>query len=135
LLGRREPIVYGTMSLDEVDEVIRQEADALGITVETVQYNAEGAIIDAIHSASGRASGIVINPGAYTHYSYAIRDALASVDVPAVEVHVSNVAAREAFRAHSVVAPACIGSVAGFGANSYCLALRALVAREEGKPA
>jgi len=134
-LGRREPIVYGTMTLEEVNDAIRQEADTLGITVEVAQYSGEGAIIDAIHGATDRASGIVINPGAYTHYSYAIRDALAAVDVPAVEVHVSNVGAREAFRARSVVAPACIGSVAGFGANSYCLALRALVAREEGKPA
>jgi 3-dehydroquinate dehydratase II len=135
LLGTREPQVYGSMTLGELDAAIGREAETLGVSVETVQFNAEGAIIDAIHAARGRVSAIVINPGAYTHYSYAIRDALAAVDLPAVEVHLTNVAAREPFREHSVITAACIGSVAGFGALSYCLALRALVARAERKPA
>jgi 3-dehydroquinate dehydratase-2 len=127
LLGRREPEIYGSATLAEVDAAIHREAEALGVTVESVQYNAEGAIIDAIAAASERAGGILINPGAYSHYSYAIRDALAASALPAVEVHLSNTSSREAFRARSVVAPVCIGVVAGFGANSYCLALRGLV--------
>jgi len=128
LLGTREPAVYGTQTLAEVDERIREEAAALGISVQIEQHNGEGALIDAIQGAAARVDGIVINPGAYGHYSYAIRDALAAGDVPAVEVHLSNVHAREPFRARSVVAPVCAGTVAGFGAVSYCLALRALVA-------
>jgi 3-dehydroquinate dehydratase-2 len=135
LLGHREPEIYGSATLAEVDGAIRREAKELGLTVEAVQHNGEGAIIDAIHSAVGRAAAIVINPGAYTHYSYAIRDAIAAVGVPAVEVHLSNVAAREAFRARSVVAPACIGTVAGFGAISYCLALRAVALWAQRKSA
>jgi 3-dehydroquinate dehydratase II len=135
LLGRREPAVYGTVTLAEIDEAVRRVADELGVTVEAAQYNAEGAIIDAIHAAPPHAAGILINPGAYGHYSYAIRDALASMDVPAVEVHLTNVAAREAFRARSVIAPACVGSVSGFGADSYGLALRGLVAAIRRKKA
>jgi 3-dehydroquinate dehydratase-2 len=117
-----------------VDALIAEEAAALGVAVTTEQHNSEGAIIDAIQGAAGRVDGIVINPGAYTHYSYAIRDALASIDVPAVEVHLSNVHGREPFRARSVVAAACVGTIAGFGVLSYRLALRALAA-EQGKPA
>jgi 3-dehydroquinate dehydratase-2 len=128
LLGQRETEVYGSMTLAEVDARIAEEAAALGISVRSEQHNSEGAIVDAIQSAIGRFDGIAINPGAYTHYSYAIRDALASVAVPAVEVHLSNTHGREPFRALSVVAPVCIGTVAGFGVVSYCLALRALVA-------
>lgn len=128
LLGRREPEVYGTTTLAELDARVAEEATALGISVRTEQHNSEGAIVEAIQSALGRFDGIAINPGAYTHYSYAIRDALASVGVPAVEVHLSNTHGREPFRAHSVIAPVCVGSVAGFGVDSYCLALRALVA-------
>ena len=135
LLGTREPALYGTTTLAEVDAAVAGEAAGLGLTVETVQHNSEGAIIDAIHAARERVAAIVINPGAYSHYSYAIRDALAAAGLPAVEVHLTNVAAREPFRAHSVVAPACIGSVAGFGKISYCLALRALAAAVERKPA
>lgn len=128
LLGKRETGVYGSMTLGEVDAQIAGEAALLGISVRSEQHNSEGAIVDAIQSAIGRFDGIAINPGAYTHYSYAIRDALASVGIPAVEVHLSNTHGREPFRAHSVVAPVCVGTVAGFGAVSYCLALRALVA-------
>jgi len=134
LLGRREPDVYGTLTLAEIDALVRDEARGLGVTVETAQFNVEGAIVEALHRALGRADGIVINPGAYTHYSYAIRDALAAIAIPAVEVHLSNVAAREPFRSHSVIAPVCVGSVAGFGAISYCLALRALAALGGPKP-
>jgi 3-dehydroquinate dehydratase-2 len=128
LLGRREVDVYGKLTLAEVDAIIGREAAALGVAVRIEQHSGEGAIIDAIAGAAGTADGIVINPGAYTHYSYAIRDALAGVGIPAVEVHLSNVHAREPFRARSVVAAACAGTVAGFGPVSYCLALRALVA-------
>ncbi|MBV9102692.1 MAG: type II 3-dehydroquinate dehydratase [Candidatus Eremiobacteraeota bacterium] len=127
-LGRREPEVYGTATLADVDAAIQREAQTLGITVNTVQHSGEGAIVDAIAAAAESADGIVINPGAYSHYSYAIRDAVAGAGIPAVEVHLSNTAARESFRAQSVVAPVCVGVVAGFGANSYCLALRALAA-------
>lgn len=128
LLGKRETGVYGSMTLGEVDARIAAEAALLGISIQSEQHNSEGAIVDAIQSAIGRFAGIAINPGAYTHYSYAIRDALASVGIPAVEVHLSNTHGREPFRAHSVVAPVCVGTIAGFGALSYCLALRALVA-------
>jgi 3-dehydroquinate dehydratase-2 len=128
LLGSREPAIYGTQTLAEVDAAIGREAAELGISVRAEQHNGEGTLIEAVHAASGWADAIVINPGAYTHYSYAIRDALAAVGLPAVEVHLSNVHAREPFRRKSVVAPVCVGTVGGFGAVSYCLALRALVA-------
>jgi 3-dehydroquinate dehydratase-2 len=129
LLGTREPQIYGTQSLTDVDARLAQEAVALGVEVVCVQHNAEGAIIDELHAARGRFDGIALNPGAYTHYSYAIRDAVASIGVPTVELHLSNLYARaqhEPFRAISVVAPACRGTVAGFGIDSYVLALRAL---------
>ncbi|MEO6990675.1 MAG: type II 3-dehydroquinate dehydratase [Candidatus Baltobacteraceae bacterium] len=126
LLGWREPATYGTATLAEIDTAIAAEARALGISVRIVQHSGEGEIVDAIHSALGSADAIVINPGAYAHYSYAIRDALAAVGLPTVEVHLSNVAARESFRATSVLAPACRGTIGGFGGLSYALALRAL---------
>jgi 3-dehydroquinate dehydratase-2 len=128
LLGLREPGVYGTQTLAEVDRTIAEEAAALGVSVRYEQHNGEGALIEAVQGAVGWADGIVINPGAYTHYSYALRDAVSAVGLPTVEVHLSNVDAREPFRAQSVVAPVCAGTVAGFGAVSYCLGLRALVA-------
>ena len=128
LLGLREPGVYGTQTLAEVDRTIAEEAAALGVSVRCEQHNGEGALIEAVQGAAGWADGIVINPGAYTHYSYALHDAVSAVGLPTVEVHLSNVHAREPFRAQSVVAPACVGTVAGFGAVSYCLGLRALVA-------
>ncbi|HLJ83509.1 MAG TPA: type II 3-dehydroquinate dehydratase [Candidatus Eremiobacteraceae bacterium] len=128
LLGKREPATYGSATLQDIDTVIRALAKELDCDISTSQHSSEGDIIDAIHAAAVAGSAIVINPGAYTHYSYAIRDALAAVDVPKVEVHLSNVHAREEFRRVSVLAPVVHGVVAGFGANSYLLGIRAVVA-------
>ncbi|HUA07872.1 MAG TPA: type II 3-dehydroquinate dehydratase [Candidatus Acidoferrales bacterium] len=131
LLGEREPEIYGRATLAELNERITDAARELGATVECVQHNGEGEIIDAIHAARVRCDGIVINPGAYSHYSYAIADAISSVNVPVVEVHLSNIAAREAHRRVSVTAASCVGSVSGFGPESYVLALRALAKKAE----
>lgn len=127
LLGRREPEVYGRLTLAEIDERLHAYAAEAGIELRTWQSNHEGDIIDAVHQTVGRADGLVINPGAYTHYSYAIRDAIASVGLPAVEVHLSNVYAREPFRHESVIAPICVGKIVGFGWQSYRLGLEALI--------
>jgi 3-dehydroquinate dehydratase II len=126
LLGTRQPQVYGSLSLAEIDRRLHDVAAAEGIELRTVQSNHEGALVDAIHDAAGWAAGLLINPGAYTHYSYAIRDAIAGVGLPAVEVHLSNVYAREPFRHTSVIAPVCVGQIAGFGWRSYLLGLAAL---------
>ena len=125
LLGTREPTVYGTRSLQEVDARIRETAQRLGMKVTIVQSNHEGELVEAIHRAPEQADVIIINPAAYTHYSIAIRDALQAVRLPAIEVHLSNIYARESFRQHSVVAPACQGQISGFGADSYLIALYA----------
>lgn len=125
LLGERQPDVYGTQTLDEINDYIATSAGEFGVSVECVQFNSEGAIIDAIHGARDSVDAIVINPGAYSHYSYAIADAIASVSIPVVEAHLSNIAGREAHRRTSVTAAACTGSISGFGALSYVLALRA----------
>ena len=125
LLGERQPEIYGTQTLAEINDFITTSAADLGVTVECVQFNGEGAIVDAIQGARNSASAIVINPGAYSHYSYAIADAIASVRIPVVEAQLSNIAAREAFRSTSVTAAACVGYIAGFGPYSYVLALRA----------
>lgn len=126
LLGTREPQVYGSTTLAEIDVMLRHLGAELGVEVESVQSNHEGDIIDAIHGARGRFAGVLINPGAYTHYSIAIRDAIAAVDLPVVEVHLSNVHKREEFRHRSVIAPVVVGTIAGFGVDSYALGLRAL---------
>lgn len=126
LLGTREPQVYGSTTLAEIDAQLRELGHQLGLAVESVQSNHEGEIIDAIHGARGRCNGILINPGAYTHYSIAIRDAISAVDLPVVEVHLSNVHKREEFRHRSVIAPVVVGTIAGFGPDSYTLGLRAL---------
>ncbi|MCL6471962.1 MAG: type II 3-dehydroquinate dehydratase [Firmicutes bacterium] len=125
LLGRREVEVYGTLTLDEINERINEEASRYGLDTEFFQSNHEGEIVDKIQAAVGNADCIIINPGAYTHYSIAIRDALAAVSIPAIEVHLSNIHAREEFRHKSVTAPVSLGQIAGFGALSYVLAVRA----------
>lgn len=133
LLGKREPAVYGSTTLREIDAAIRALCKQLGCAVTTEQHDGEGELIAAIHKAAAKGSGIVINPGAFAHYSYALRDALAAADVPKAEVHVSNTHAREAFRRRSVTAPAVDGTVVGFGADSYLLAIRAVCARLDSR--
>ncbi|MEP0909403.1 type II 3-dehydroquinate dehydratase [Leptolyngbya sp. GB1-A1] len=133
LLGQREPGVYGLTTLKDINQMLIAEAEKLqeeGLTpkVTAFQSNHEGVLIDAIHGAIGQHQGIVINPGAYTHTSVAIRDAIAGVAIPTVEVHLSNIHRREAFRQHSYIAPVAIGQISGFGAESYRLGLRAIVA-------
>ena len=128
LLGEREPAVYGRDTLADIDARIAVLGEELGISVQTAQYNSEGAIIDRLHAARAQADAVLLNPGAYTHYSYAIADAVAAIGIPVIEVHLSNVHAREQFRRTSVVAPVCAGSVGGFGVQSYLLALRAAAA-------
>jgi 3-dehydroquinate dehydratase II len=127
LLGTREPSVYGTVTLADINAALEREASAQGVTLRILQSNHEGALIDAIHEARAWADGILINPGAFTHYSYALRDAIAAVGLPAVEVHLSNIHAREPFRHTSVIAPVCRGQISGFGLHSYLLGLAALV--------
>lgn len=127
MLGKREPSVYGRITLNEIEEQLQMRAQHHDVSVSCFQSNYEGALIEKIHEAYGRYDGIIINPGAFTHYSYAIRDALASVAIPCVEVHISNIHKREAFRHQSVTAAVCIGQIAGFGADGYLLALDGLV--------
>lgn len=125
LLGTREPGVYGATTLAEINAALVELGKELGVAVETFQSNHEGALIDQIHAARGRFHAIVINPGAYTHYSIALRDAIASVEIPTVEVHLSNVHKREEFRHRSVIAPVVVGTITGLGTDSYYLGLRA----------
>ncbi len=129
LLGTREPEVYGRATLSQVESLVRVEAAHLGIELEWFQSNHEGALIDQIQSLPGRADGLILNAGAYTHTSLAIRDALLAVRTPFVEVHLSNPFARDEVRRHSLVADLALGIVAGFGPQSYLLGLRALAAR------
>lgn len=127
LLGTREKSVYGGKNLEAINAEIEREAAELDAAVSFFQSNSEGALIDAIHTCHGMTDGIVINAGAYTHYSIAIRDAIAAVEIPTVEVHLSNIHRREEFRHSSVIAAVCVGQISGFGADSYLLGLRALV--------
>jgi 3-dehydroquinate dehydratase-2 len=127
MLGKREPGIYGTLTLDEIDARMRKLAKENGVELRTSQSNSEGALIDAIQDAAGWADGIVINPGAYSHYSYAIRDALAAVQLPTIEVHLSNIYAREEFRNHSVISAVALGCIAGLGVRSYTCGLLSLI--------
>jgi 3-dehydroquinate dehydratase II len=127
LLGQREPGIYGDQTLDGINQMLVQMAELLEVKVDTLQSNHEGALIDAIHAAWGHYQGILINPGAYTHTSIAIRDAIAAVSIPTVEVHLSNIYRRESFRHHSYIAPVAMGQISGFGSDSYRLGLQALV--------
>lgn len=127
LLGRREPEIYGSLTLDDINLLIAEEAKSLQAKISALQSNHEGVLVDAIHQALGQHQGILINAGAYTHTSVAIRDALSAVKIPTVEVHLSNIYQREAFRHHSYIAPVAIGQISGFGAESYRLGIQALV--------
>jgi 3-dehydroquinate dehydratase-2 len=126
LLGEREPHLYGSATLDAIMEQVRQHAATRQIEIEHLQSNHEGVLIDALHQARGRIHGIILNAGALTHTSYALRDAIAALQIPTVEVHLTNIYAREEFRRHSVIAPVCVGQISGFGALSYLLAVDAL---------
>ncbi|WP_313948453.1 type II 3-dehydroquinate dehydratase [Richelia sinica] len=127
LLGQREPGIYGSLSLADINRLLELEATKLQVGVFPVQSNHEGVLVDKIHSALGDYQGILINAGAYTHTSVALRDAIAGVNLPTVEVHLSNIYRREEFRHHSYIAPVAIGQISGFGAQSYVLGLQALV--------
>ena len=127
LLGTREPEIYGSLTLDDITKNLNAEPAKLNIELEFFQSNVEGEIVNAIQNAKNDCSGIVINPAAYTHTSVAIRDAIAAVGLPCVEIHISNIHNREEFRKNSLTAPVCIGQITGFGADSYKLGLIGLV--------
>ena len=126
LLGTREPALYGSETLSDIEGSLRRVGDEVGVEIQFSQHNGEGDLIDAIHALRGQADGVVINAGAYTHTSLAIRDALSAVELPFVEVHITNVYAREPERRHSMLAPAAVGSIVGLGTYGYELALRGL---------
>jgi 3-dehydroquinate dehydratase II len=132
LLGSREPGIYGVSTLAQIDTQLAELGGSLDAKVESFQSNHEGSLVDAIHAAHDRHDGIVINAGAYTHTSIAIRDAIAAVQIPTVEVHLSNIYKRESFRHHSYLAPIVVGQISGFGGYSYHLGLQALIVHLQG---
>jgi len=133
LLGTREPETYGKTTLDELCKELDKLAGELGVELAHFQSNYEGALVDRLHQAKGKEAAVVFNPGAFTHYSYALRDAVAAIGIPTIEVHLSNIHAREEFRRHSVIAPVAAGQISGLGTTGYLLALRAAVALAGGK--
>lgn len=133
LLGQREPEIYGTTTLEGINRLLEQEAQLLQVQLSIIQSNHEGVLVDAIHSAFGQHQGLLINAGAYTHTSIALRDGISGVGIPTVEVHLSNIYRREAFRHHSLIAAVAIGQISGFGAESYRLGLQALVHHLQGQ--
>ena len=127
LLGRREPDIYGALTLDALNGMLSRKAEELDVKIDFLQTNHEGVMVDTIQSAEGLFDCIIINPAALTHYSIAVRDALAAITTPAIEVHLSNIYQREEFRHHSVTAPVTVGQIAGFGGQGYILALQAAI--------
>lgn len=132
LLGTREPEIYGSLTLEDINERLRRRAEAVGLDMECLQSNHEGVLVDAIQAAQGTMDYIILNAAAFTHYSIAIRDAIAAIDVPVIEVHLSNIHRREEFRHKSVIAPVVLGQIVGLGAESYMAALEAIICRMGG---
>ena len=132
LLGTREPEIYGSLTLADINERLRCRAEEAGLDIEFLQSNHEGVLVDAIQAARGTVDYIILNAAAFTHYSIAIRDAIAAVEVPVIEVHLSNIHQRETFRHTSVIAPVVLGQIAGLGAESYMAALEAIICRMGG---
>lgn len=127
LLGKREPGIYGSATLADINRTLRDRAERAGLALDCVQTNHEGVLVDTVQAAEGRYAYIILNAAAFTHYSIALRDALAAITVPAIEVHLSNIHKREEFRHHSVIAPIVVGQICGFGADSYFIALEAVI--------